>query len=497
MWLQAQQPAFGQVAGQQAMYTQAPNQQAMYAQAPMMTAAAVVPPAAVVAPEAGNEKKVPTTANSTYNLNGILAGTITGSEYFLSLLSEYESFEAVIEVIRTECVHLEAFEPGKAHAPSVAFCCMYKLFMLKLDVGQMRFMLRHKSVYVRGVAMLYLRNIGESGALMNWLELHLEDETEFAATSEPTRKVTMSKWLLSLITDHKYCGVVLRRIPVPICRNFERKGLEILVRQERTERARHNIIKDMECKAKWTDGVLYEVVVDEVLANGNFLVTYPAYGNQEEIAISEFQLESIAKQVVPDRSEKSEKEKDSRDSDRSRKDRSRSRDRRKDRSRSKDRSRDRRRSRSRSRDRDRSRGRDRRKRSRSPPGRAEGKASNYEGMTIEQEVEIRFKKKREQERTNATSGDGKYCAQIVSYKKSLSKQFKGGATFETTNRKLDLPDSHPRGSSRTHERRSRRDRSPSPEYAPKRKELTQKEKHQKQQLLQLYGDASSVKGAKR
>jgi len=34
-------------------------------------------------------------------------GTITSSPYFLSLLSDYQTFESVIDVIRDECVHVE------------------------------------------------------------------------------------------------------------------------------------------------------------------------------------------------------------------------------------------------------------------------------------------------------------------------------------------------------------------------------------------------------
>ncbi len=132
--------------------------------APYPTQMPVVVPAAAPAEEERG-KLVPTTADATYNLNRILAGTITSSDYFLSLLSEYDTFEKVMDVIRDECTHLEAFEPGKANLPSVAFwsphctshrhththththSCMYKLFMLKLDVPQMNFMLRYLTPY--------------------------------------------------------------------------------------------------------------------------------------------------------------------------------------------------------------------------------------------------------------------------------------------------------------------------------------------------------------
>jgi len=113
---------------------------------------------------------------------------------------------------------------------------------------------------------------------------------------------------------------------------------------------------------------------------------------------------------------------------------------------------------------------------------------------MEEEVEAQLKKIRESERVRATTGDGKYCAQIVSYKKLLSKQFRGGETFDTTNKKLDLPDAHPsRHSDRDdwrRERDRRRSRSPSP-Y--KKKELTHEQKIKQAELLARYGDASHTK----
>jgi pre-mRNA-splicing factor 38B len=437
------------------------------------------PPVATSRPQApaveARGKLVPTTANATYNLNSILASTISASEYFLSLLSEYESFESVLEVIRDECTHLDAFERGKAQMPSTAFCCMYKFFMMKLDVPQMNIMLRHKNVYVRGVALLYLRNIGEPSQLMGWCEPHLEDETMFTASSDSDRKISVGDWLLRLVTEQKVCGTVLRRIPVTVVKEFDRKGLEIQIKRERAEKKRRYIKKGLKCRAKWTDNNVYDCVVDEVLDNGMFRVTYTEYGNEEEIAVTDFEAASIPKDGAKDRKKRSR----SRDKDRRRRSRSRDRDRRR-RSRSRGRERDRRDRRKRSRSR--SRSTDRKKRS-------ESEASDQE-LSLEEEIELRLKKKRENERSSAVSSDGKYCNTIVSYKKSLSKQFKGGQTYETTNKKLDLPDAHPRGAYRSRDRdrdRDRRRRSPSPPM-PKKKELTHAQKQKAAELLARYGE---------
>lgn len=93
---------------------------------------------------------------------------------------------------------------------------------------------------------------------------------------------------------------------------------------------------------------------------------------------------------------------------------------------------------------------------------------------------------RDSDKSSATTSDGRYCAQIVSYKKSLSQQFKGGQTFENTNKKLDIPDPVPRSEWRDRDRsHRRRERSPSP---IKKKELTHEQKMKQAALLAKYGD---------
>lgn len=151
-----------------------------------LTPAPLLVPSALAHKQAGAEpeverKLVPTTHNSTYNLNSIYASTITGSEYFQQLLSDYPNFEDIVDVIYNECTHLEPFEPGKARLPSVAFCCIYRFFLMKLDYRQVGTLLNHKdSIFIRGCGFLYLRCIGEAKELITWFAPHLSDKTEFS-----------------------------------------------------------------------------------------------------------------------------------------------------------------------------------------------------------------------------------------------------------------------------------------------------------------------------
>lgn len=469
--------------------------------------------------DTGPRKMVDTVADATFNLNKILSDTITSNKYFLSLISDYPHFEQVLDVIRDECTHLDVFEPGKSHNPSVAFCCMYRLCMMQLDVGQLNFMLRHKNVMIRCVALLYLRCVGEPKQLFDWCERHLEDDTEF--TPKPGgRPTTVAKWLLDLICSTQYCDTTLKRVAIPLVKTFEKKAMQILVRKERLEKLRKYLRVQFKCKAKWTDGNIYDAQIEEVMENRNFFVTYTEYGNQEEIPITDFVLDSVMDSLRQESASgngpgsgsgsaaggsREERKKKSRSRSRTR---SRGRDKKK-RSRSRSRSRDRKdkkRSRSRERERDRDRNSSRRDRDRGDRPRSRSASREKESksvdslfaMSYEEEVDRKLQEKWNSAKSNAVSSDGVYCPKnITSYKKSLSKQFKGGAIIDEVNKKLDIPDDGaPRHGSygRGGDGRQYSRRSPSP-LMQKKRELTQEQKRAQAQLFYKYGDAAAKRPA--
>lgn len=262
----------------------------MMAGAPLLVPSALAHKAPGSEPEA-ERKLVPTSVNTTYNLNQIYAGTISSSEYFQQLLTEYPTFEDIVDVIYNECTHLEPFEPGKARLPSVAFCCLYRFFLMKLDHKQMGTLLNHKdSIYIRGVGFLYLRCIGEYKDLLGWFAPHLLDKTEFVP-GQDGKKVRFGEYLLNMVLEHNYYGTILRRTPVPVIREFERQGMEIEIRRERAHKNRPYLKKKTLCRAKWSDGVVYDCQIDEPLENGNFLVTFTEYGNQDEVHIEDIQFD--------------------------------------------------------------------------------------------------------------------------------------------------------------------------------------------------------------
>jgi hypothetical protein len=77
----------------------------------------------------------------------------------------------------------------------------------------------------------------------------LEDEEEFAPSTDTTVIMTMGEFLTQLLTDMKYFGTTLPRIPVLYERKFQ---VLLLLLDERKKRRRGNM-KDLE-RGKYCQG---------------------------------------------------------------------------------------------------------------------------------------------------------------------------------------------------------------------------------------------------
>lgn len=358
-----------------------------------------------------NSELVAIRANESFNLNSLFKTQIQSYSYFQQLVTDYLTFQSILDVIIQEADHLQPFEKGKGNFPSVSFCCLYRFFQLKLNKDQMNILLKHKSPYVRGIGFLYLRCVGALTKLLTWIEPYITDSERFSPTYDKKKLITMGEYIHNLFNDIKYYGTVLRRIPATILRDLERTVLELQIKKERVETNRRRIKKGLKCKARWTDGRNYPCIIEEIQKNGNFLVTYTEYQNQEEVKIEDLEIDFSQL----DRRRRSNSRGRSKRRSRSR-NRSRGRNRRSD-----DRSRDRRRK-SRSRERNRYRGRrTRRSRSRS-------RSRRKKELSVEDEIKLRQKERRKQERENAVSKGGVYARLPTGYKRSL------GETVETVDR---------------------------------------------------------------
>ncbi|KAI8090022.1 PRP38 family-domain-containing protein [Halteromyces radiatus] len=156
----------------------------------------------------------------TMNMNPIIYQNILESRYFKALY-EKSTFHEVINEIYNEVTNMAPFVTGTT--PSTAFCCLYKLWTMRLTIKQLEHMIDHKdSVYIRAVGFMYLRYVCAPAQLWDWLGYYLDDEEEINVANGPKpHMMTIGGLCRMLLTEQKYFGTMLPRIPVPIARDLE------------------------------------------------------------------------------------------------------------------------------------------------------------------------------------------------------------------------------------------------------------------------------------
>ncbi|KAI8997171.1 Pre-mRNA-splicing factor 38 [Pilobolus umbonatus] len=169
----------------------------------------------------------------TMNLNAIIYQNILSSPYFRSLFDK-KTFHEIVDEIYNEVYVLSPFLKGTQ--PSTAFCLLFKMWTLRLTIRQIENMIDHvDSPYIRAIGFLYLRYVCAPAQLWDWFQYYLEDEEEIVISSgiNPT-KITIGKLCRMLLTEQKYQGTMLPRIPVPIARDLTKK-LEDYDREHRNK----------------------------------------------------------------------------------------------------------------------------------------------------------------------------------------------------------------------------------------------------------------------
>ncbi|ORX82752.1 PRP38-domain-containing protein [Basidiobolus meristosporus CBS 931.73] len=159
---------------------------------------------------------------TTMNLNNIVFQNVQASPYFKSLY-ELKTYHEVIDEIYNQVDNLEPFLRGTT--ASTAFCLLFKLWTLRLTVKQVNGVITHKdSPYIRALGFLYLRYVCKPAYLWEWFEPYLEDPEEIQTTRGPRPvNTTIGKLCLELLTEPKFLGTILPRIPVPIAREINEK----------------------------------------------------------------------------------------------------------------------------------------------------------------------------------------------------------------------------------------------------------------------------------
>ncbi|KAJ3329849.1 hypothetical protein HDU76_007013 [Blyttiomyces sp. JEL0837] len=167
--------------------------------------------------------KLKTVGNeTTMNLNNLLYQNVIASAYFKSLY-EKKTYHEVIDEIYHNVKSLEPFMKG-THA-STAFCLLYKLWTLRLTIKQVEGLIDHPdSPHIRAIGFLYLRYVCEPSQLWDWFGDYIDDEEEIQVEGGvKPRVVTIGRVCRELLSEPKWIGTILPRIPVPIARDLEKK----------------------------------------------------------------------------------------------------------------------------------------------------------------------------------------------------------------------------------------------------------------------------------
>mmetsp|Transcript_27103 Transcript_27103/g.38842 ORF Transcript_27103/g.38842 Transcript_27103/m.38842 type:complete len:335 (-) Transcript_27103:649-1653(-) len=169
------------------------------------------------------------------------------------------------------------------------------------------------SVYIRCIGFLYLRYSVDPSTLWKWFEPYLYDAEPLQITASLSS--TIGQYARNLLTEMKYVGTLLPRLPVVVERDIKCK---LLLAEKNEQRARAHLLPrssaggtvvdyfeegvrvralygDEENPVSWYDAIIDRVIrrddeTGEELARPKYVVTFPAYGNTEIVTLGELEL---------------------------------------------------------------------------------------------------------------------------------------------------------------------------------------------------------------
>jgi len=169
---------------------------------------------------------------------------------------------------------------------------------MRLTHKQVKTMITYKKApYIRGIGFLFLRFVCPPEKLWDWFEPYLDDPEEFSPGGDRQKK-PMGEYIRQLIDDIKYYGTILRRIPVKLARELKKKMIihdMNKAKAEDNDTVKGEIEVGMKCKAKYSDGQYYDVVIDEITKDGKYVVTWNDYGTQDELDQDAFKVDRSSK----------------------------------------------------------------------------------------------------------------------------------------------------------------------------------------------------------
>ncbi|GFE53481.1 PRP38 family protein, putative [Babesia ovis] len=213
--------------------------------------------------------QLPMTNSSTYNMNTLLLNNILNSDYYKSLATMNSHMDIINELAKY-ADHAEPYCSTASRAPSTLFCCLHKLFTLRLTEKQMESLIDcTKSPYARCCGFLYLRFVLPSDQLWDWFEPYLLDDETFVVSVNPSRKTTIGEFCERLLVEDKYFNTVLPRLPA----RFKNKhGPHLCTMSDHRRRRLRNLEKIDEfvtgkdvtafVRGEWVEGTIQSVAED-------------------------------------------------------------------------------------------------------------------------------------------------------------------------------------------------------------------------------------------
>lgn len=193
--------------------------------------------------------KLPVHGNErTMNLNHLILANITESAYFRVDLAQFKQFDQLVDEIYYRVTHLEPWEKGSrkhftgsttggergmaySSIPGVSnyvgvrgvgqggivstpFCCLYKLWTLKLNRKQIEILIDHQdSPFLRGLGFLYLRFSLPPENLLDFFAEYLEDDEQIDPKAGFGDPMTIGQMCLNMLEDNQWYGTMFPRIP--------------------------------------------------------------------------------------------------------------------------------------------------------------------------------------------------------------------------------------------------------------------------------------------
>ncbi|KAL7070963.1 hypothetical protein ACQ4LE_010100 [Meloidogyne hapla] len=181
----------------------------------------------------------------TMNLNTLVLENIVQSTYWKNFLVEVSTYQQVCDEVFIHVRHLEPWERGTRKITgmtgmcggvrgvgaggviSTAYCLLYKLFTVRVTRKQLVAMMNSRqSVYLRGIAFMFIRYTQPPGDLWAWMEPYLDDEAEIDPRSGGGDKMQFGQLVRMMLTKLDFYGTLFPRIPIPIQKEMETKFRE-------------------------------------------------------------------------------------------------------------------------------------------------------------------------------------------------------------------------------------------------------------------------------